>query len=163
MRHIRVILCLVLLLATYWPEIQSQETISANGITESSGKGTVGYTIGQVAYHANEGVHGSVSEGVQQPYEISIATAIEGVTDINLSAFAFPNPISDQLSLAFNDINTSNLSYGLYDAEGKLLRSKKISSNPEIINMSDLLPAIYYIKVMTENYELKVFKVVKNE
>ena len=66
-----------------------QTTATTSGGEASGSGGTATYTVGQVVYHTHSGTNGSVAEGVQQPYEISVVTGIEetAISLINISAY----------------------------------------------------------------------------
>ena len=129
---------------------------------ESTGNGgTVSYSIGQVFYETKNGSEGSVAEGVQQAYEISIVTALEGSKSVNVMVNAFPNPTQNDLTLTVENLNLSTLSFQLYDLEGNLLQKEKITSFTTIISMATFLPATYFLKVMQGNKEIKTFKIIK--
>lgn len=145
--------------------IQAQEiheTIPATGGNASGSGGTVSYSVGQIVYTNNTGTNGSVSQGVQQPYEISIVTALEETQGINLSISAFPNPTTDYLTLSTGNFDNKNLSFHLYDINGKMMQESKINVSETKISMTDLPPAIYFLKVTENQKEVKTFKIVKN-
>jgi len=157
----------VLLLGLGLTELQAQESVNATGGDASGSGGSASYSVGQVVYTTNTGTNGSVAQGVQQPFEISVVNAIEESKGINLSVSAYPNPTTDYLTLEVdNSVKTnhdlSQLSYQLYDMSGKLLQSKKITGNQTSIVMSNLVPATYFVKVIQGNKEVKTFKVIKN-
>ena len=79
--------------------VSAQESVNATGGDASGSGGSASYSVGQVVYTTNVGTNGSVSQGVQQPYEISVVTAIEEAKGINLTVTAYPNPTTDYLSL----------------------------------------------------------------
>lgn len=161
MRHKKVKLCAVFLLVLGLTELTAQEAIPASGGEASGVGGSVSYSVGQLVYTTNTGTNGSIAQGVQQPYEISVVTAIEEANGINLSVSAYPNPTTDYLTLSVDNFETSNLSYQLYDMQGKLLERKIIKGNHACIAMSNLLPATYFVKVTESNKEIKTFKIVK--
>jgi len=139
----------------------SQESTNTAGGNAAGSGGSASYSVGQVVYTTNTGANGSVAQGVQQPYEISVITAIEEAKGINLSVSAYPNPTTDFLTLEVNDIELSNLSFQLYDLQGKLLQNQKITDKQTSIAMSHLLPATYFVKVFQANTEIKTFKIIK--
>ena len=141
--------------------LQAQESVNATGGNALGSGGSASYSVGQVVYTTNTGTNGSVAQGVQQPFEISVVTAIEEAKGINLSVSAYPNPATDYLTLEVKDFELSNLHFQLYDMQGKLLQSEKITSNQTSIVMSNLVPAIYFVKVTEGNKEVKTFKVIK--
>jgi hypothetical protein len=161
MKHKRLKLSAVLLLGLGLTGLQAQETIPATGGNASGSGGTVSYSVGQVVYTTNTGTNGSVAQGVQQPFEISVVTGIEQ-TAINLAISAYPNPTTDFLLLKVESEKLKDLSYQLYDLNGKLLQNKKIEGNETSIVMSNLVPATYFVKVTEGNKEVKTFKIIKN-
>jgi hypothetical protein len=79
--------------------VSAQTSVNATGGDASGSGGSASYSVGQVAYQTHTGTSGSVAEGVQQPYEISVVTSIEEANDIKLSITAYPNPTTDYLEL----------------------------------------------------------------
>ena len=142
--------------------IQAQETLPASGGNASGSGGSVSYTVGQVFYSSNSATNGTVTQGVQQPFEISEITGLEEVQEINLTVSAYPNPTTDYLTLSIDEFDISNLSYQLYDMQGKLLQLEKISENQTSIVMNNLVPATYFVKVLKGSTEVKTFKIIKN-
>ena len=142
--------------------LMAQETIPATGGNASGSGGTVSYSVGQVVYTTNTGTNGSVAQGVQQPFEISVVTGIEQ-TAINLVISAYPNPTTDFLQLKVESEKLKDLSFQLYNMQGKLLQNKKIEGNETSIVMSSLVPATYFVKVVQGNKEVKTFKIIKTQ
>lgn len=159
----QVIIFIVSLSLLFGTEILAQESVNATGSNASGNGGSVSYSVGQVAYQTHTGTNGSVSEGVQQPYEISVLTGIEEAKGINLSVTAYPNPTTYYLTLEVKAFELSNLHFQLYDMNGKLLQSEKITSNQTSIVMSNLVPASYFVKVSQGNKEVKTFKIIKTQ
>lgn len=162
MRHKKLKLSAIILLGLGLTGLQAQESVNATGGDASGSGGSVSYSVGQVVYTTNTGTNGSVTQGVQQPYEISVVTAIEEAKGINLTVTAYPNPATDYLTLRIDEFEISNLSFQLYDMNGKLLQNEKITGNQTSIVMSNLVPANYFVKVIQGNKEVKTFKIIKN-
>jgi len=145
----------------------AQEATPASGSNASGSGGSVSWSVGQVACQTHTGTNGSVTEGVLQPYEISVITGIEGAKSIKLSVTAYPNPATDYLILEVKDYvqtshDLSQLSFQLYDMQGKLLQNEKNTGNKIRIVIGHLVPATYFVKVIQGNKEVKTFKVIKN-
>jgi len=157
-KPITVLLLIFLQFAVY-----SQESTNTAGGNANGSGGSVSYSVGQVVYTTNTGANGSVSQGVQQPYEISVITAIEEAKGINLSVSAYPNPTTDFLTLEVNNIELSNLSFQIFDLQGKLIQNQKIIDKQTSIVMSNLSPATYFVKVFQANTEIKTFKIIKTQ
>ena len=92
---------------------QAQQSANAAGGDATGSGGSVAYSIGQVVYTANTSPSGTVSQGVQQAYEIFLIGINE--TELNSSLSVFPNPILDNLTLQISDYNNEKLSFHLYD------------------------------------------------
>ena len=115
MRHKRLKLSAVLLLGLGLTGLQAQTSINTAGSKAAGSGGTISYSIGQIDYQTHTGTNGSVAEGVQQPYEISVVNATEETIDIKLSVSVFPNPATDYLTLEVKDTDYSKLRFQLFD------------------------------------------------
>ena len=163
MRHKRLKLSALLFLGLGLTGLQAQTSVNATGGNASGSGGSASYSVGQLAYTTNTGTNGSVSEGVQQPFEISVVTGIEEAKDIFLNVSAYPNPTTDYLELKVENLQLSELSYKLYDISGKVYQNKEIGNGITKIEMQNLPQGIYFIKVIdTKNKEFKTFKIIKN-
>ena len=142
--------------------IKAQQGFTAAGGGASGSGGTAAYSVGQIVYTTNTGAGGSVAQGVQQPYEISIVLGLED-HQISLNMKVYPNPTSDFLILNVGNFELSTLNFELFDVSGKLLESKKITSITETISMENLPSSTYFLKVTSNNEEVKTFKIIKNQ
>lgn len=167
MKYKRIIVSTMLLLGLALIGLHAQENLNTTGAEASGVGGTASYSVGQVVYNTNTGTNGSVAQGVQQPYEISVVTAIEAAKGIHLSTSVYPNPATDYLILSVADFESSTLTYQLYDMNGKLLQYQNIESPQTTIVMGNLLPAVYFVKVTAkakinaDQQELTSFKIIK--
>jgi hypothetical protein len=161
MKQKRKILSIFFLLGFCIAIVQGQETIPATGGNASGGGGSVSYTVGQILCSTISGLNGSVVQGVQQPYEISVVTAIQNTEDINLECLVYPNPTRGLTKLVFKTHDFENLRFRLYDINGMLLQDKKVESMETEISLENLSPSVYFLKVYNNNLEVKVFKIVK--
>ena len=151
-----------LLIICWFSICYSQQAVTTAGGEATGSGGTVSYTIGQVSYNTNTANEGTVSQGVQQPYEIfDIGTSADEY-GINLELSVYPNPASNYLMLKVINIRSGKLIYQLFDADGKVLENKEIVDAETTIQMDELSPAIYFLKVSDNDKEVKTFKIVKN-
>lgn len=150
------------LMASLWGGLaQGQESANASGGDATGSGGSVAYSIGQVAYTTNSGSSGTVTQGVQQPYEIFTVGISEAEASISLTAF--PNPTTDQLTLQVGNQNIGTLSYRLYDLNGKLLNAARIATTQTQVDMSGLAMATYFLNVVNEKgKQVQSFKIIKN-
>ena len=140
---------------------QAQQATTATGGNASGSGGTVAYSVGQIVYTTKTGTNGSVAQGVQQPYEISIVLGIDNHS-IKLELTAYPNPTTNFLTLNVGKAELSGLNFELVDLTGKLIESRKIVNGTETIGMENLPTATYFLKVTNNNNEVKTFKIIKN-
>ena len=161
MRHKKLELSVVLLLGLGLSGLHAQEAIPASGGNGSGTGGSVSYTIGQVVYNTNTGTNGTEAQGVQQPFEISVVTAIEEAKVISLEFVVYPNPAKDYVILKTGTYDVENLNYYLYDSNGRLLDKDKVQGNETTISMRTLLPSTYFLKVIDNNRVIKIFKIIK--
>ncbi|MBS1231975.1 MAG: Protein of unknown function precursor [Bacteroidetes bacterium] len=162
MARINKPICVFLAFCFSMATAYGQSAISATGGTATGTGGTVTYTVGQVTYSTFTGASGSVAQGVQQPWEISTVTAIEKTEGITLEMSVYPNPTGGVLKLTIRDIDDKNLRYRLYDMNGLLLQDKKIDSEETEISLQDYSSTIYFLRIVNNKQEIKVFKIVKN-
>jgi hypothetical protein len=81
------------LIITFWLLVlplynYAQESILTGGGNGSGDDGSVSYSVGQVFYSGSNESNGSVSEGVQQTYDIEVTFFIDkALTAINCNVF----------------------------------------------------------------------------
>lgn len=139
---------------------QAQQSATTSGGDALGSGGSVSYSIGQIVYTTQTSTIGSILQGVQQPYEISIVLGTED-HQINLNIEAYPNPTTDYLILTIGNIDPLPLNFQLIDLNGKLIENKKITDTTETIRMDNLPSTIYFLRVTNNNKEVKTFKIIK--
>jgi hypothetical protein len=154
--------CALLLFGLSLTKVNAQQAVPASGGVASGVGGSATYTVGQAIYITAKGANGSVAQGVQHPFEISIS-GLNEVTDINLNLLVYPNPVTDAVILTMGQYDFNNLSYQLSDITGKYLANKKINNSETTILMRDLPQGTYLLTVSNPNNKLKAFKIVKNQ
>ncbi len=151
----------VLLFSLGLTGLLAQEALLTTGGDASGSGGSVSYSIGQIFCTSGTGTNGTVSQGVQQPFEISAISGFEQAKDITLHYKVYPNPTTDHVRLKVDKYTIDKISYQLYDINGKILENKKIESNETTISMVDLLPATYFLRVTDDFKKVKTFKIIK--
>ena len=157
---IKKLLIATLLLVAF--QTQAQEAVATAGGDASGTNGNVSYTVGQVVYTTNTGTTGSVAQGVQQPFEIQTVLGADNF-NINLQLAVYPNPTTNWLQLEVRNTDFSNLSYQLFDLNGRMILNEKITAETSSIQMERLPAAIFLLKVVSNNKEVKTFKIIKKE
>jgi len=142
--------------------LSAQSALPATGGNGTGTGGSVSYTVGQVFFKTNNGTAGSVNEGVQLPFEISVVTGIAETRGIRLDCSVYPNPAIAFLTLKIGNYESDNLSYQLFDPNGSLLEYKKIQGNETIIPMAKYRPSLYLLKVKENQKDIITFKIIKH-
>ena len=136
-------------------ELVSQNSVNSTGGDIETNIGSISYSVGQASYVINDGGTGSVSQGIQQVYEIIPFNS-------NTNFIAYPNPTEDFVNIAVNSVPENDLYYSLFDIRGKLLlKNIKILGNPTTIFMADLPPAIYFVRIYNVLKVYQTFKIIK--
>lgn len=138
----------------------AQQNTDASGGNASGIGGSASFSIGQVDYITASDSLGNITQGLQQSYEILI---IRGIEEIDINLTLYPNPAADFVVLSVQNTTIENMTYMLYDVQGKLIENKKLNDSQTLISMADLANDIYFIKVLNNVSELKVFKIIKNK
>lgn len=167
MKYKKLKLSAILIVSVGLSELRAQEAIpSAGGNADGTG-GSVSYSVGQVVYTSITGITGSVSAGVQQPYEISVVTGLYDDKKFELACSVYPNPTTDFLLLKIEDDAQAEYTANLYNTNGTILKSIQIEGKETRIDMSSLVIATYFLKIVSSqnassSKELKTFKIIKN-
>ncbi len=140
----------------------AQTSLNTSGGVALSSSGTVAYSLGQAFQDTPSNGLVSVSQGVQQPYEITQTLGID-ISEISLNVKVFPNPTQDFLNLRVDFSDYSKYTYSIYDSSDKLILAGKVSSRDTVLRVSSYPAGLYYVKVIKSGKPLKVFKVIKTD
>lgn len=161
MQHKKVILSVVFLICVELYGLHAQETIPATGGDASGPGGSASYTVGQVVY-TTIGPIGSAVQGIQISYEIYELPGFKEAESITLVCSIYPNPVNDILKLQIDNYIDKNLTYSLYNMNGKLITIQKVASQETSISMIYLPHGVYLLNVTDNKKVIKSFKVIKN-
>jgi len=157
------IIIITAMLFMFTLSIKAQNVLPATGGEANGSGGSASYTIGQTVYITNTGTNGnSIAEGVQQAFEISVVSDIPEAEGINLKVLAYPNPATNYLIVKVKNYKTDNLRYQVFDINGKLLQTIKATGQETKIKINYLVTANYFVKIIDNNKEIKVFKIIKS-
>ncbi len=142
--------------------LAQQGSVVAGGVAISPA-GSVSYSIGQINYEITTALSGTIYQGLQHPYEITLITSIQEI-ECELAASIYPNPTIDEVTLSISRPDNQNLYYTITDSKGQMIAQEKIALTKTNILMNEYANGIYFIKILTNNnIEVKVFKLIKNK
>lgn len=154
----------------------AQNTIAAGGGNNTGTGGNVSYSVGQIVCTTHTASNGSVAQGVQQPYEISVLTGTDESAGISLLYAVYPNPVANVLTLKVEGTLYPDCLISLFDINGKLLREKDLISAETKIDMSPFVTGTYLLTIrrtgqsanaslaggLNSVLNIKTFKIIKN-
>ena len=142
--------------------LNAQQSVVAAGKDISSTSGTVSFSIGQVVNQSNDDGIIYETQGVQQPYEI-IASVIGRDDQMGSVSFqVFPNPTTSELRLFVDQLPDQSFSYELIDVVHRVVRRDNIQHQSMHINIRNLSPNVYFLRLLSDGSVKQVFKIIKN-
>lgn len=143
-------------------QVNAQESVLSSGGNSSGSSGNVSYSVGQIFYKTVDGATAYLSQGVEQPFEIQTVLGQDNF-NVNLELSVYPNPTTDVIYLKIKESNFESIQYQLFDINGRLIENNKVFENSTIIQMGKYPEAIYLLKVLDNNKEVKTFKIIKKQ
>ena len=137
----------------------AQQSVNSSGGDAIGSGGSSAYSIGQVVYTSNTSATGTISQGVQQAYEIYALGIDNEKQDLILNLY--PNPTSQFLTLDMNTSDLQNYSVQLTDMEGKLIQEIENLQSKTEMNLINLPTASYYLILTKGKSVIETFKIVK--
>lgn len=156
-------LALALIGVTATLQVHAQHAIPAAGTEATGTGGTASFTVGQVLYKTVSGTGHIETQGVQQPYEIFLV-GLKETKGISLTCSVYPNPAVSVVNLEVENLLQEDLSFSLFDMNGKLILSQAITEKLTRIPFESIASGAYFLKVsMLNNADLQTFKIIKNQ
>lgn len=138
----------------------AQQNTLASGGNALGANGTLSYSVGQIAVQNVSNTQVSLSEGLQQPFEIMVLSNIT-YDPIYSYVSIYPNPTADILNLSIEKTDTS-LQYELFDINGKIVKSTtQVEASLTPIAVDNLNQGIYFLTISRDNQAVKQFKFIK--
>lgn len=151
----------VLIVCALTMTLKGQQVISSAGGSATGVGVQLSWTVGEPVIATLTGSSAILTQGFHQS-KLTI-TAIDPALYPELELSVFPNPVSTSLKLQITGDQYKNLSYRLYNIEGKTILSKTIQASPEMINMELYTSGTYLLKVLRdETVPVKTFKIIKD-
>ena len=137
--------------------VSAQEVVATQGDSYSNASGNIDFTIGELIIDTGTDGTNDITQGFHQTNWNFVGL---DDNDPSYEATIFPNPTSELLNIRTSTFE--NVTYTLYDAQGKLILQDKLSAEQTPIQVSQLAPGNYSITLTNETQNLKTFKLVKS-
>ena len=130
----------IFLFATFFAAFSAsaQEVVSSQGQTYSNSNGSIDFTVGEVVINTGSNGTNDLTQGFHQTNWNFL-----GLEDFapDFQATIFPNPTQDVLNIKTSVFE--NVTYTLYDAQGKLVLQNILSAEHTPIQVCQLAPGSY--------------------
>lgn len=138
--------------------VSAQEVVTTQGDSYSNASGNIDFTIGEVIINTETDGNNDLTQGFHQTNWNFL-----GVEDHSPSyeATIFPNPTSEVLNIKTSTFE--NVTYTLYDAQGKLVLQDILSAEQTPIQVGQLAPGSYSLSLNNQTQNLKTFKLIKQQ
>ena len=136
--------------------VSAQEVVSTQGGSYSNASANIDFTIGEVVINSGTDGTNELTQGFHQTNWNFV-----GLEDYapDYKATIFPNPTQDVLNIKTSTFE--NVTYTLYDAQGKLVIQNILTAEQTPVQVSQLAPGSYSLTLNNETQNLKIFKLVK--
>ena len=137
-------------------QITAQEVIATQGDSYSNTNANIDFTIGEVIIDTGSDGNNYITQGFHQSN-----WNFTGLEDYapNYEVSIFPNPTSEILNIRTSVFE--NVTYTLYDAQGKLIIQNILSTEQTPIQVGQLTTGKYSLILSSKNQKLKTFKLIK--
>lgn len=138
--------------------VSAQEVVATQGDSYSNASANIDFTIGEVVINTETDGTNDLTQGFHQTNWNFV-----GMEDHSPSyeATIFPNPTSEVLNIKTSTFE--NVTYTVYNAQGKLVMQNILSAEQTPIQVSQLAPGSYSITLNKETQNLKTFKLIKTQ
>ncbi len=137
--------------------VNAQEIISTSGDYFENTNGSVSWTVGESMIETYTKGVDILTQGFQQG--LLTAVSVFELKDIDISVKIAPNPTIDFINLYTDKFK--DLTYQLYDFNGKIIKQADIISYETKISFSKLSYAAYFLKIMKGSQIIKTFQIIK--
>jgi hypothetical protein len=146
----------------YATTVSAQEVVSTQGDSYSNANGSIYFTVGEAIINTGTDGSNDLTQGFHQTNWNFL-----GVEDNapNYEASVFPNPTADVLNIKTSTFE--NVTYTLYDAQGKLVLQSTLDGEVTPVKVNHLTPGAYSLQLTFEegsksNSKSKTFKLIKS-
>lgn len=163
MKLIKLFITILFFIICLTSLVNAQSGVVSSGGRVSGSGGSVSYSIGQTNDISIKNNVRTVTQGLQQPFEIFVIEEDSIIrNDFQISATAYPNPASAYLRLRIDEGKIEDLFYKIFDEQGRLISQQKIVDKLTTISLNELGNSLYFVKVYKSIFLMKSFKIIKN-
>ena len=134
--------------------------LNTSGGDVSGEGGSISYSVGQLCYTSLNTPENTVFQGVQIPISKGKRpkTTISKLAVIPIKAY--PNPTTDYFNINVDNYH-EGLRYEFYNLQGKLIATSTIDKQKTRVNLTNIQPAVYMLKIFHKSTPINTLKIIK--
>lgn len=140
--------------------LHAQEVISTSGKHHESADKSISWTLGEMVTETFSAGENILTQGFHQS-----KLTVVSMNDMDLPGYtitAYPSPAKSYVTLSVEAEKYENMVYRLYDLNGKLITQGSIDAKNTSISFSGLKPAVYFLRVIDDQKNVRSIKIIKN-
>ena len=158
---IYLILSLLHLTTINTSRVLSQSTFDASGGDLLSSDGSISFSMGQVLHRTiRSDANQNITFGVQQPIESLMISGLDKDILNESKVSVFPNPAKGYIHINTDHNSPVILWFELYDMMGRIQMKNELSLGSTIIDLNDLEPTIYLLKLRCNEKTVESLKII---
>ena len=147
---------IILLVLSSALKTTAQEVVATQGDSYSNTSAQIDFTIGEIIINTESNGVNTLTQGFHQTNWNFVGLENHAP---EYEATIFPNPTSNILNIRTSTFE--NVTYTLYDAQGKLILQGRLTQVQTPIRVGQLATGKYSLILDSKNQKLKTFKLVK--
>lgn len=133
--------------------VNAQQLISTSGGLFQNSHQSLSFSIGEPVVDSYSVGSTMLTQGMQQPKH-SVATSSATVVEKSIIRI-YPNPTTTgRCTLNLTNISLGGMCYKLFDANGLLIQTQKISNPTTLLSLEALCPSVYILQVVDQQYRI---------
>lgn len=141
----------------------SPTVISSAGNYSEAGNISLSWTLGEVAVSTLQQGDVILTQGFQQPFLKDVGFKLN---PIDWKIIAYPNPVTDELRIQFDLMDTKDFIVEIQDVTGKLISQQQYKSvfpgDVVVVGMESYAYGIYFFRVSTtDKKQVRVLNISK--
>lgn len=152
------VLALAVTLTGVSQAIRAQEAVLPGGNFHSNGTSSISWSLGEAVIQTLRSADNIITQGFQQS-RLTV-TSVKEIPGLKMIISAFPNPTNSYINLKV-DGEIENLTFAVYDISGRVVTQGKMESNPTQVSFDQQSAGVYFIRVLKDNHEVRIFRIVK--
>lgn len=132
--------------------------VAAGGVADGDA-GSATFSIGQIDYGFQQSSTFSVSEGLQQSFEI-IPLASAQPQHVRMTLY--PNPTTSGVRLYLPSGTAGGYSYEVFNGGGQRVGQGKFAVSDGVIPLQAFTPGVYLLRIVLSDGREQTFKIIKH-